>query len=491
MILVSNFHGESKWILYKHTSNLEIVTQTAVELQASSSRLTKEDRRGLLGKLKAAGLYRARNPEEPLDSIQHRINTLIWYMFGYRDGVGKESRFVFGPLGNLFLRHLHEPDAIRKIMFTMLWGKQYPDMFGTPAAFNLYPFRLLFVLLNDPRLDKKMSGPEFAHCVSKTREVNAEIVESLVLEILSYRNLTTLEKHTAALMQQHHYVNAYHEWEYVTKFLESFGVLVRARGTKLFTLNHGTYTKRAVFDGLVRMHPKLEGLFNSFTSEYPVDEKPIQINDPERLKIDAIKEIYSFCPPQLIVDLGLDVKSPEYQLIQLPRLLRKWAANEDDGASEQFEIELANALNFFVDVEAVRIGGPGNTDVECRMLPNKKKFAVEGKSTQTKLSALNAGRLRLHREKISAEYTIVVTPAYTPSVLTDITASPTTILLVSTFAEYLYNLIVADTRGVSYADMDQIVLQHLGSDMSEALSGLTVSLFAATANPGEIVDLDD
>jgi type II restriction enzyme len=116
---------------------------------------------------------------------------------------------------------------------------------------------------------------------------------------------------------------------------------------------------------------------------------------------------------------------------------------------------------------------------------------VEAKSTQTKLGLLNAGRLQVHREKISADYTVVITPRYSPSVLSDIRNSNNVILLVNTFTEYLYNLIASDERNVSYQDIHELALQNMGGDMSEEVSRLTVSKFSSTASARELVGAND
>jgi type II restriction enzyme len=159
-------------------------------------------------------------------------------------------------------------------------------------------------------------------------------------------------------------------------------------------------------------------------------------------------------------------------------LINKFALNADEGAPDEFEIQLTNAMNLFIDVEASRLSGPGNTDIECLYLAINKKFAVEAKSTQNKLTALNSGRLELHRSKISADYTIVVTPRYSPSVLTDIQNTRNVIVLVSTFTEYLYNSLANDAREMSYEDIHQIALSSLGGDMSVKLSHLTLSKYS-------------
>ena len=74
----------------------------------------------------------------------------------------------------------------------------------------------------------------------------------------------------------------------------------------------------------------------------------------------------------------------------------------------------------FINVEAQKKGGAGHTDIECLYYSKLKKFAVEAKSTANKLSGVNAGRLREHRNEIGGEYTIVITSRYVPAAKRDI-----------------------------------------------------------------------
>lgn len=481
-----------KWILYKHTSNFEIVKQTAIEIKTSkSATLSNSDRRSLLRRLKEAGLYVGRNPDEPLDSIQHRINTLLWYMFGYREQSGLEKRFIFGPLGNLFLKNIENEDNLRKIILAMLWGKQFPDMFGTPDSFKVYPFRIIFKLLLDPRIDNNLNSMEYAHCISRIEEIDNSSYELLIKSILDFRKIPVNEVHSLFKRTEHHYVNAFHEWEYTRKLLESFGLVNNSEGSKVFYLMHGKSTKRWINDSKVMIHPQVMNFCSTLLNAHSFSEKPVELNDPERLRVDAIKEMYAFCPPELLRELDLDENSPEFKLANLPKLIKQFALNSSENAPNEFEIQLTNAMNFFIDVEASRLSGSGNTDIECMFLKSNWKFAVEAKSTQTKLGGLNAGRLQLHREKISAGYTVVITPNYSPSVLTDIRNSDNVILLVNTFAEYLYNLIASDERDISYQDIHEIALSNLGKDISEQVSKLTVSKFSSTASAKDLVGVND
>ena len=67
-----------KWILYKHTCNYELIKAVALDVKNScASNVSAIERYRMQERLAALDLYKSRNPKErPLDSINHRINTL-------------------------------------------------------------------------------------------------------------------------------------------------------------------------------------------------------------------------------------------------------------------------------------------------------------------------------------------------------------------------------------------------------------------------------
>ena len=132
-------------------------------------------------------------------------------------------------------------------------------------------------------------------------------------------------------------------------------------------------------------------------------------------------------------------KTDELQekLLKLPKLIEEYSNNPDNETAYLFEDVLTDGMNMFINVNARKIGGAGHTDIECLYITKHKKFAVEAKSTANKLSGINAGRLREHRQQIGGEYTIVVTPRYVLAAKRDIKDNPIVIILASTFSEYL------------------------------------------------------
>ena len=74
----------NKWILYKHTCNYEMVKAVALDVKNScKTDISDVERYRMQDRLAALDLYKTRNPKDkPLDSINHRINTLEFWMFG-------------------------------------------------------------------------------------------------------------------------------------------------------------------------------------------------------------------------------------------------------------------------------------------------------------------------------------------------------------------------------------------------------------------------
>jgi hypothetical protein len=474
-----------KWILYRHTTDFDKLVVLAEILKTyTKTGISKEDKTNLNLRLRELGLYNERNPELPLDAINHKINQLSYYMFGYQAKVDGQDRFLFSPLGNLFLKHIEDKDKTAKIFLTMLWAVQYQHPHSrTDNEFQLYPFRLIYKLLSEPKLSNKLYAFEVAYSVVFTKEITETKYNELVNELLDLRKLSDEELADKFQEDRHAYVNSAYEWDYyVSSLFESAGVLNKKDGVVITKLQHGDSKKQITLRKITRnevsIPDNIKTLAQQLESEYSFLEKPLLLNDPERLKIDVVKEIYSFYPKTLLIEIGEEIDDFKFELLNLPKLIEQYADNNDGAEAYLFEDALTDGFNMFYNVEAQKIGGAGNTDLECIYIPKKKKFAVDAKSTKNKLSGVNAGRLEGHREKIGGAYTIVVTPRYVPAVLQDIRTSPIVIIRANTFSEYLYNCIDNDVREIDYEDFDSIIVNNLGKDISKNISDLTLSRFA-------------
>ena len=111
---------EKKWILYRHTNNLDIIKAVAVNLSTySNSGISKEEKQNLNNRLRDLSYYSERNPELPLDAINHKINTLAYFMFGYKSTVHGKKKFLFSPLGDLMLSNFDDKIKSAKIFLVI------------------------------------------------------------------------------------------------------------------------------------------------------------------------------------------------------------------------------------------------------------------------------------------------------------------------------------------------------------------------------------
>lgn len=475
-----------KWILYKHTCNYELIKAVALDVKNScASNISNIERYRMQERLAALDLYKTRNPQNrPLDSINHRINTLEFYMFGYEDD---DKRFIFSPLGNLFLSYINDDTKLKKIFASMLVAIQFEHPAnGTPPVFELYPFRLLLQLMSDERLDYKLYSTEYAYIIAFVKRININSYNCLVKEILQFRKLDDEEKIRLLKSDEHTYVNCIYEWQYYTQtLLSQVGILNVEIGYPLVKLYHPQKTNsksnptgRMVRSGYATIAEELKPFVNKLLEQYSCFDNPLQLNDPFRMRLDVVKEIYSFYPTVLLHEIGEPTDGIQVKLLELPKLIEQYSNNPENDTAYLFEDVLTEGMNMFVNVEARKIGGAGHTDIECLYITKKKKFAVEAKSTANKLSGINAGRLREHRSQIGGEYTIVITSRYVPAAKRDIINDPIVIILASTFSEYLYNHVHHDVRDIDYKDFDDIIINNLGKDISKLVSNRTMEKFA-------------
>lgn len=475
-----------KWILYKHTCNYDLIKAVALDVKnRCASNVSEIERYRMQERLSALDLYKARNPNgKSLDSINHRINTLEFYMFGYEDD---KKRFIFSPLGNLFLNNINNEQKLKKIFTTMLFGIQFQHWAnGTPISFQLYPFRLLFKLMTDDNLERKLYSTEYAYIIAFVHNVTSKSYDNLVQDILKFRALDNETKMALLKKDEHTYVNCIYEWQYYTqKLLSSIGIIDVNNGCSLGKLYHPSKsntkslpTGRTVKSGFATINEEVRPFIEKMLKEYPCTDIPLRIDDKYRMQLDVVKEIYSFYPNCLLEEIGEEPDELQEKLLNLPKLIEKYSNNPDNETAYLFENVLTDGMNMFFNVEARKIGGAGHTDIECLYITKHKKFAVEAKSTANKLSGINSGRLKEHRQQIGGEYTIVVTPRYVPAAKRDIKDNPIVIILASTFSEYLYNHVYHDIREIDYKDFDEIVINNLGTDISNLISNMTMEKFA-------------
>ena len=466
-----------KWIISRHTKDMSLLIEVALLIKKYQSTISEDDKLKILKELEKSKIYSPRFGNSKESTLTSKINQLAFYMFGYKTKINGEYRFLFSPLGNLLLKYKDDEEKRDKIFLTMLWGLQYKHPHSqTDEEYQLYPFRLIFKLLNENKLDKKLYISEIAFIVMVQKTVTIESYKILVANILKLRAKSKNEIIAIFTNDKSDLlVNAVYECDYYLKVILSYFNLIESNdGEMIVQLQQGTSSKRKLNNTYCTIHQNILKYAEQLEKEYSFIDTPLSFTTSKH-KLDTVKEIYNFYPNLLLSEIG---ESINYTILQLPKLIDEFSKNRDNATAYDFEDVLEQGFNTFVNVDAQKIAGAGNTDIKCLFLDDNSIFAVEAKSTKNKLSLINSGRLENHRSKIGASYTIVITPRYVPAVLKDIKNTNNVIITATTFSEYLYNSILKDERNIDYKEINNIILNNLGSDISNQVSDITFSKFA-------------
>lgn len=478
------------WVFKKHTKKINNLVEMAEYLREKKSGLTKLDRKKIYEEFSQTDMYNPRKnngTEIKLDTINHRIDELKFYMFGYSyDGSGKNT-FIFSPLGNLFMMHLGDRKKLSKIFVTMLFGVQFPHPYAKPnSKFKIYPFRLIFKLLTDSRLDGKLYNYEIYRYVIYTTSIKPKEYNKLVNTIVESRKKSSEVKIEYLKKNEHSMVTSVYEWDYyVSGILADLRIINLNKGKKVAKLYHPqkpnskTKTGRYANNGFFSLNSELRELVEILLEEYTIFDEPLDLFSKSEMSSKVIKDIYSFYPRTLLRAIDEPINSEKERVLRLPSLINEYSKYENNKTADKFEDVLLDAFNIFYNVEAEKLSGPGRTDLECEFLDNKEKFTVDAKSTSKKITSLNAGRLRKHRKLVGAKYTIIVTPSYTPSVKYDIEDESIVIIKAGVLSEYLYNNLLMNERNIDYNVIRDVIVKNLGTDVSDKISEITMGNYGS------------
>lgn len=499
-MLYNRNSAKEKWTIMMYMRDFDLMATYAYALR-SSNELSTDNIDEILLQMEKDGVYHPRNGGSTFTG-QFKSIQIAWYMFGYYNKSRKkdeQKKLVFSPLGNLLLDNLKDKAKVSKIFLAMLFGNGLRQPFSQmDARFNLYAFRLIFKLLRDPRLEGKIYNDEMFYYTMFMKTIDEEAYEELVNDIISFRELSSFEK--LALFKKNERVVglACHEWRYATGMLASANIVSVCNDHNnrvIGQLTYGNISKvtgrpnavRQYREDYIVINPMLADFTDKLLENYSPFVKPYP-NDEITRKFNSamVVEMYSFYPPELLEELGMNTEEDKAiaTMLNIASDVNYYSRKETE-TGEKFEYALTDAFNLFVDVDAERIGGSGNADIECVYSPESgslKKFDIEAKSTSRKLIQINSPRLRIHRNKIGSLYTMIIAPNYSIGVLRDIEGEDSVIIKSATLANYLYQYILISGRNISYSFLDHIIEDNIGFDITDKVNDYVYSNFGHGAN---------
>lgn len=444
----------------------------------------------MLEEMENEGVYSPRQ-KISIDTGKFKIIQIAWYMFGfYAKGKSKkqgDKKFVFSPLGNLLLDNIGDSEKVSKIFLTMLIGNPFRQPFSKMSVdFNIFPFRLLFNLLVDPRLSGKLYNDEVFFLVMFIKRCDKLTYEDLIQDILALRKTSIEEKLVEFKKQESVLANSIHEWSYASQLFQGAGILDIVEGESVGSLVQGNNTgHRAYRTNYVSLSQEVFPFVKRLLEKYPFYEKPYPEGEDAQGKFmeDIVMSFYSFYPKELLTEIGENIGEENQELLEIVSSINRYSRNEKHRDYDLFEDALTDAFNLFEDVSARKISGAGEPDVVCVYdvsEMHKKNFTIEAKSTKNKLLEVHSSRLKQHRERHSLLYTIVVTPDFTPACVRDIKNEPITIIKASVITNYFYQSIKRYGRELSYNTLDKLVEKSLGYDLTPILIEYIYSEFGVS-----------
>lgn len=477
--------SKEKWTIMMYMRDFHLMTTYAYALR-SSNNLSSENIDDILKDMEKRGIYNPRNGGS-IFTGQFKSIQIAWYMFGYYNKArerGEEKKMVFSPLGNLLLDHIKDKEKTAKIFLTMLFGNGFRQPFSQmDNRFNIFAYRLIFKLLRDQRLGGKLYDDEVFYLAMFMKSVSKETYECLVEDILSLRAREPEEKYIDFRKDERVCGLACHEWRYSKGMLESAGIFHVYKGKIIGNLTYGAVNQvtgkpnavRKYATDYVTLVPEVIQLVDALLDNYPYYQKPYPEDELiTKFNSDMVVDLYSFYPPELLEELGMKTEEDKAisDMLNVANNVNYYSREETEGG-KKFEFAIKDAFNMFMDVEAERIAGAGNPDIECLYYPSTgkiKKFDIEAKARKTKLMEINPRRLRTHRINIGSQYTMIIAPNYAMGVTKDIAGEESVIIKSATLANYLYQSILKNGREISYSILDEIIMHNIGRDITDIVN---------------------
>jgi type II restriction enzyme len=450
------------WIIPQHHKQIDRFNDIINLIKTANDNKLSNIREGIIAKLKNTGKYSG-GKKETTSSANHNIDEPFFYGLIYKF---QKKVFIskYGELINLFW----DKSEKRNLIFLFsLFNIQYKNPAKKECDASLYPFRLIFKVVTDKRIENKISIDEL-YFFYKHKEVKDETVENIIKDLILYRSLSLDQKIAYLKKDNVDFVKSYISASYCFVILQRFGIFKKPTQTEESFIIKSDNRKKPTLVKLryFSLSDNILGAIENILKKYPEYEEVKKSALPSEL----ISEIYNFLAPEVwdyIKDE--DIKEKVEDRFKLPSLIYDYSINPDK--CYEFEEVIKNAFNQFYNIKAELASGAGDTDVVAKYMPNfpddigYKIFTADAKSTKNSLSNINSGRLDHHRNKHNGEFTIVVTPKYVPSVVYDISKRDIVIIPSLVLSELIKNVIKNDKN--DFCPIYNIIKNNLGKDISD------------------------
>jgi type II restriction enzyme len=207
-IILDRTSKRNKWTLMKYIKDFDLMILYADAVRNGKADVSDKALKEILSGMELDDLYHPRFGKPSVHTIHFKICQVVYYMFAQKIKIkgNKVDKLIFSPLGNLLLDNKDDKRLVSRTFLTMLIGMPFKHPFNKMhKSFNIYPFRLIFKLLCDFRLEGKLYHDEVFYFVMFTKNTNDNHYENLINEIQKFRLLKPRCSHSNGRMSRHLY----------------------------------------------------------------------------------------------------------------------------------------------------------------------------------------------------------------------------------------------------------------------------------------------
>ncbi|MDD2376977.1 MAG: hypothetical protein PHD15_06260 [Clostridia bacterium] len=459
------------WLFPQHSSNIDPFFET-LQIFSDLNGIKKDGsiQQNFLKIMIERGMYSPNTIQSygfDTSTANHKIDEVRFYG-GLYETSGRKIHI--SSYGELLLKYRKDELKRNKIFLSMIFNIQYPNPYKRIKDVNIYPVRLIIQCALDNQLDKKISNIEIALILYNIDKIETkQEYEKIVNKILEFREKSDEDKLIILESNAEWFIKNYVNCNYFMNILENMHISNNNERTPLGMVKSSDRKDSTKIS-------KKEISINK--NMYEFIQKSLEIHTiydvvktNETLKDDWIRNIYNDLDESLLLEIGEQTKIIDY--MEIPEMLLYTATHSDRW--DEFEEYITRTFDMFDDVIAHRISGPSEPDMLASYNYGETVFVADAKSRGKTLFEINDGRLSQHREKYKAKYTLVITPKYRPSALTDIRGRNTCIItsycLVDLITKYIFKA-YKDRKECSYRAINEMILNNLGKDVSANIYSL-------------------
>ena len=456
------------WLFPQHSCDLNQFFGTLKLFEKMNGKIKNHNlQQNLLKLLQEDKLYNpyveVKNNVYDQSTANHKIDEVRFYGGIYET---TNHKLHISTHGELLLKYQTNEIKRNKIFLSMLFNLQFPHPNKNIRDIKVFPIRILLKYLLEEELANELTNIEIAFMLYKLTTFNKSIYNEILNEIKSFRKLTDEEKLNELAKSAKWFIINFVNCNYLFNILNYLGIV----NTKKRQVGYIKSPNRVKPTNITERIYSINSNYVPFINKLLYEMTPFDnVKEIIGLKDDWIRDVYNYVNPILYEEIDEDdAKFTEF--LQIPEMLKRCSANSVEWS--KFEKFITKTFNLFEDVDAEDISGTGEPDTLAYFELGNLRFVADAKSTNKKLGQINDGRLKIHREKYNAKYTIIVTPSYRPSAVLDIKNTNTCIItsycladLVSKYIFYFFK----HKMPCSYQIFNEIILNNLGTDVSEKI----------------------